>query len=1063
MVEEQWKRVSDIFHDALELPVGDRDRYVFDAAAGDASIESEVRGLIEADNLVPYDYMPALMSQDTSEVEPRHRTPLLPGDVVAGRFHIVKAVGEGGMGHVFEAYDAELAVTVALKVIHPGVASDRHAASRFVQEVRLARRITHPNVCRTFDINREARVDAASGKSSEMVFLTMEFLEGETLATRLKRTGILSPDEALLIASQVAAALTAAHSLDIIHRDIKPSNILLVQGEPRGPMPLRAVITDFGLARLNPVLPGIEVKSSAPSNQFVGTLAYMAPEQMDGSPVSPATDIYAFGLVLFEMITGRRAFPSDSLLNGIWQRISGEPLFETNSAILAHPWKDAIAGCLQRLPSERFQCAEEVMSVLRGSRLKQRTPEIRSVQSALASSLVGRTWIGKIAAALIAVILFVVCLRLYEMRGKPEVAAGSLIYLAPISNRTGDKALDDMTELLRAGISQSTQVNFVSEERVGDIMQQMVKAPGTVIDANTAREIAMRAGAVRVIFGTVSRSEGENRFEVDIQQPDSLPSRYRNRWRKAFHWQTTSVDYASKKIPDELLTQVRAASDWVRQMAGESQHDIARLDIPPEDVTTGDWEALMDFDQAERWLTKGRKDEAITLLREAVRRDPGFARASAELADNLVSMGKLSEGYEAYLQALNNESGERLTRKERDRIKAAFATDTRDYEAAVEAFQDGTAFYENDFYAWAYQAFPLDKLDRPHDALRVLERADRLTPNHGAVGQMAYPYMLLGNYVAAKRTIAMARSEGRLDLALYLDGLEAMCEGDYSRAGESFVRLKQMDHSHLLRLGYLGEIRLLAEEGRYGEAFTSVTNAISSLDGAVGDEEKAKLWLDRSYLEFRLGHERQALEDTGRALDSSSTPDTLLYASTIVGEAIPTLAPPETRQARLMLARMEASLPQKNLGVVFSLAREQVRGELLLAEGDALGALTAFRTAAKLDAPIAPREYLARGLLAVAVQQHDPAQASALRLEALKIYARVATRPATAWIDLWSMPPGFVADRMTAYLNVARKFHHSDSNTASVATSLAALRKSSSVASTPPRAVRMKPRTSHIR
>jgi serine/threonine protein kinase/tetratricopeptide (TPR) repeat protein len=1061
MVEARWKRVSDIFHEALELPSGERDKFVSRAATGDACLELEVRELIEADRLAPDSYMPAIFAQDFEVQDHGHPSPCLPGEILATRFRVVRQVGEGGMGHVFEAYDLELAVTVALKVIHPQIANSREASARFLQEVRLARSITHPNVCRTFDIDRETRADTGSGEPRELVFLTMELLEGETLASRLKRTGPLPLGEALSVAAQVASALTAAHGLNIIHRDIKPSNIFLVQSGPGGSTPGRAVITDFGLARLAPGLPGREANSMASSRHLIGTLAYMAPEQMDGSPVSAATDIYAFGLVLFEMATGERAFPSDGLLNGIWQRISGEPVSGIAAPRLPAPWKHAIAGCLHRLPSERFQRAQEVMAVLYGGKIAQDSPGMRKPFSLLATPASHR-WKVTVASGLTVVALIAGGLRLYETRERPEVASGALVYLAPVENRTGDKELDGLTELLRAGLSQSAQVNLFDEGHVVDIMQQMAKSPGSTIDTATAREIAMRAGAVRVIFATVSRSEGKDRLEVEMQQLDNNPSRYRNRWRKTFTWQTTPAEHASKAIPEDLLTQVRAASDWVRHEAGESEHDIARLDIPPGDVTTGDWEALMDFDQAERWLSKGHKDEAITLLRDAVQRDPGFARAYAELADNLVSMGKLSEGYEAYLRALNNYSGERLSRKERDHIKASFATDTRDYENAVEAFRDDTAFYENDFYAWAYQAYPLDKLDRPRDALSVLKHADGLTLNHGATGQMAYPYMLLGNHAAARQSITVARSAGRVDLALYLDGLEALCEEDYSKAGESFAQLKRMDRSYIVSLGYLGQIRLLAEQGRYEDALVSATSAISDLATTAGSEEKAKLWLDRSYIEFRLGHGHHALVDVAQSLDESTAPDTLLAASTIVGGALPTLTASERREARLVLGRMQSALPKEDLGVVFALARAQVRGELLLSEGDALGALAAFRAADKLDAPLAPREYLARGLLDAANRQSDSRQARVLRLEALKNYARVALRPATVWIDVWNMPPGFVADQMSAYLKLVRALRQANSDAASVAASLTALRKSATFASPQTSEAAIQPRMSQI-
>jgi serine/threonine protein kinase len=237
-------------------------------------------------------------------------SPLKPEDVLCERFQILRAIAEGGMGHVFEALDTELNVRVALKVIRPEIASVPEALARFRQEVRLARTITHPNVCRTFDIDRETRVlESETGSKLDLVFLTMELLPGETLASRIKRNGALPIEEAFLLACQIGDALHAAHALGIVHRDIKPSNIMLVPTESAtADGKVRAVITDFGLARLIPVLPIANASSLSQTARPIGTLAYMAPEQLDGAPVSPATDIYAFGLILFEMVTGSRLF-----------------------------------------------------------------------------------------------------------------------------------------------------------------------------------------------------------------------------------------------------------------------------------------------------------------------------------------------------------------------------------------------------------------------------------------------------------------------------------------------------------------------------------------------------------------------------------------------------------------------------------------------------------------------------------------------------------------------------------------------------------------------------------
>jgi len=207
----------------------------------------------------------------------------LPGRLVAGRYRIVALLGKGGMGEVYRADDLTLGQAVALKFLPDEAAKDEGLLERFRNEVRIARRVSHPNVCRVYDV----------GDVDGQTFFTMEYVDGEDLASLLRRIGRLPPDKALDIARQLCAGLAAAHTKGVLHRDLKPANIML---DGRG----QVVITDFGLAGLADDIRGNEIRS--------GTPAYMAPEQLAGKEVSPRSDIYALGLVLYEVFTGKRAF-----------------------------------------------------------------------------------------------------------------------------------------------------------------------------------------------------------------------------------------------------------------------------------------------------------------------------------------------------------------------------------------------------------------------------------------------------------------------------------------------------------------------------------------------------------------------------------------------------------------------------------------------------------------------------------------------------------------------------------------------------------------------------------
>jgi tRNA A-37 threonylcarbamoyl transferase component Bud32/tetratricopeptide (TPR) repeat protein len=278
---------------------------------------------------------------------------LRPGEILAGRYRITRAIASGGMGAVYAAEDTVLHERIALKVLRPEVAADARAVLRFKREIQLARRVSHPNVCRVFEL----------GQDGERLFLTMEFLDGETLSARLKRAGRLSPAAALPIVEQIARGLVAAHDAGVIHRDLKSANVMIVPGRDHE----RVVVTDFGLAR-DPASGG-DVETTGP---IVGSPGYMAPEQVLGGSVGPRTDVYAFGVVIFELVTGRLPFVGDTPLHTAVKRLREPPPAPRRFAPdLPVSWDDAILRCLTLEPRDRFGSAREVVTAL-GQRGRRR-------------------------------------------------------------------------------------------------------------------------------------------------------------------------------------------------------------------------------------------------------------------------------------------------------------------------------------------------------------------------------------------------------------------------------------------------------------------------------------------------------------------------------------------------------------------------------------------------------------------------------------------------------------------------------------------------------------------
>jgi len=297
-------------------------------------------------------------TSQVSTSRPRGEQPTFAaGDVLAQRYRVARFIARGGMGEVYEVDDLELRERVALKTVRTEAAGDTLAVERFRREILLARKVTHPNVCRIFDVSHHhPEGDGSPG----VIFLTMELLVGETLAERLRRAGPLHADEALPIARQVADALYAAHQAGVVHRDLKPGNVMLVAG--RGS--LRAVVTDFGLARLESGSEdhqGLALTAAG----VVGTPAYLAPEQVEGKEITPAVDIYAFGIVLYEMLTGTVPFIGDTALSTAVKRLQqAAPSPRQHVPGLDRRWEAVILRCLAREPAARFPTAPAAIDAI---------------------------------------------------------------------------------------------------------------------------------------------------------------------------------------------------------------------------------------------------------------------------------------------------------------------------------------------------------------------------------------------------------------------------------------------------------------------------------------------------------------------------------------------------------------------------------------------------------------------------------------------------------------------------------------------------------------------------
>lgn len=993
MEPAQWEEVKEVFHHALELSGPKRDAFLRNLHSSNPQLGRRLEQMLLADadagDFLETNWRVEKLAAAYAEND---EAALQPDQIIQQRYRIVRLIGSGGMGRVYEAYDCELETHIALKTLREEFLARPDMLQRFRQEVRSAHRVTHPNVCRTYHLERTV-IDGVQGPQS-ITFLTMELLTGVTLREHLREAGRLAPAQVLLIARKIATGLDAAHQAGIVHRDIKPGNIMLC-GPERG----RVVITDFGLARLNDPADSSRLTTLTGTRNAMGTPAYMAPEQLQGGQTTAAVDIYAFGMVLLEMC--RPHAPGHAEQTGTTaQKAAKETVFPP-------AWRTVIEKCLHHDPAQRPQTALQVVDALY---LEPRADSL--LHASWQRIKTPRFFLPVAIFFLLIMSLFLFPLRLWKRAPGTELKSGALIYLAPLQNGTAQTSMDGVSELLKASLSQSTQIDLLDDARAGDILQSMAQKPDAAISPSLGREIAMRAGAVRVVFPRLSFSGKDFRLDLEVEQPSDTPARYRHHW--ASHW-TWPADANTSEPAGEA---VRDAADWLRHLAGEAADDIGRLSVPPEDATTANWEALEEYAHAERLLSAAKLDDGVTALQRATELDPQFSLAYARLGDVLSSRDRWAEGLTAYHQAMTVTGRERLTRRELDRVRGIYASDTRDYATAEAQFRDMASYYPDDWLAWFYRGTPLMRLNRMPEAIQVLERAQALAPKRAsAMATLAEFALQAGDQAAADKWIAKLQQAGFDSFAEWHRGEAALVQGDTDKAARHFELVRDSNVSPPGALtGYESLSRLAAEQGFFANAIAILDQAMP-LAASQGDTGMfASMLMDRAWLLCQQGKLKPCEGDAESSLRLDNTSHRMRVAILLVIRFAPT-APKEDRAvfSKLLAHSMADTMVHEN-GPLFDVTRLQAEGAQELVAHHCPSALNALRSAGAIDAPVESRQYLAEGLDQCAQWERSHDKSHALRREAAEAYQPVAFAPAIAWNLLHLNPPAVYADHLIGWL-----------------------------------------------
>jgi tetratricopeptide (TPR) repeat protein len=770
---ELHRRAKEILLEALELDSGQREPFVAAACGRDAALRHEVESLLAVDDpLDDFLERPAVdfaaarrpdststlgaspdAGADNSGTAPGAR--FTAGTVVAGRFVVRGVLGEGGMGVVYEAHDSDLGEAVALKVIRPERQTDAEWRDRFSREIRLARRVTHPNVCRVYDVFRHAAPTAADRdvddpeREDTVAVLAMELLRGESLAERLERAGPIPAEEARRLAIELAAGLEAAHRAGIVHRDFKSANVMLVRGE-NGPRP---VITDFGVARVTSLDERGESTLTA-SGQVLGTPLYMAPEQLLGAEVTPATDVYALGVVLYEMLTGARPFAASTPLSAAARRLTEEaaPLPRDRPG-LDRRWRDTVARCLERDPRDRFASAAEVAASLTGERVTAPSGKrARARRRRLAGAAV--------AVALIPAAIYVLpdlVARLAPATGRlPSTAARPVVAVLGIAGddtavrvASGIRASErwrreSAAERLAAELEAGDSILALPRDRSIEVLRETATSIADLRPANIPR-LGRALGASYVVVGELSALEraGGSGYRLDVRLHDAE--------RGALVSEVTElgpeleldgmVERASLRLREALGAAAPTAEDRRAALAKLPQSAAA------ERAYTLGLERLRAWDAA----------AARAHLEQAIAAEPGYALAHLRLAEAWQMLGFEGEARDATRRAF--ELRDPLPRADQLFVEARYRASSYDWNAAAEIYRALVTVYP-------------DRLDF---GLRLAEM--QVAAGDGA--------MALASVEDLRRRHPGAEADPRLDLA---ESDAAWAASDWSRYLEAAQR-----------------------------------------------------------------------------------------------------------------------------------------------------------------------------------------------------------------------------------------------------------------------------------
>jgi serine/threonine protein kinase/Tfp pilus assembly protein PilF len=791
------------------------------------------------------------------------------GSTFAGRYQIIEELGRGGMGAVYKAIDTQINEEVAIKLIRPEIAADEKTLERFSNELKLARKISHKNVCRMYHLE----------KGEETPYISMEYLEGKDLKSLIRKKETLPAKEAIGIAQQVCEGLIEAHRLGVVHRDLKPQNIMIDKDG-------QAKIMDFGIAR------SVEAPGVTQTGVIIGTPDYISPEQAEGLQADHRSDIYSLGVILYEMVTGSVPFKGDTALSVALKHKAQLPLDprKRNSEI-PDDLSRLILICMEKDRNRRYQTAKDLLDDLRN--IEHGLPlgtKIRPHRQTFVSSLIRK----KLFIPALILVLAIIAVAIWQLIPKKELApltrekpSAAIMYF---KNNTGDQSLDYLREviceMMIRDLSQSRFIYVLPGQDLVQILSDLGQLDATNYPSSVLSEVSEKGAVNHIIHGYYVKSGDGLRIDMTIQKAET-----------GEQIGSESVDGPNLEsitgMVDELTRKIKLNFGLTTEDFTEDINEALAA------TTTTSLEAWKFYMEAGKHFDKLDYKASISSYLKAIECDPKFASAYGELAVAFANSGNRSEAKKYAQKAFDLRDS--VSEREGYWIRATYYTQFGNRDKALEEWEKFLTIYPDDIAGRHDLAILYMERGEWYKAIENWEYLLKKLYWEGFINNLVGAYKTVGLYEKAADVLRLYLEKvtdpnrewahmqlsdlharkGRLEEAfeeldnafpdpkpyLYYQtkGNQYIYVGDLERAEENFRVLLQYEekNAQIMGIGRMAAVHLI--KGQFQKAIENVNHRLN-LATITGNKGRAgEAYRGLAYIHMRLGDFNKALEEIEKA------------------------------------------------------------------------------------------------------------------------------------------------------------------------------------------------------